>query len=103
MKIVFYEDQANDPQTIFDAVDNMDEHYSGFTDSPLQWEDLGNMYSPLINHTSNQDLWNVLTEMLDKLNDEYVKLYDDASKEVFISEMTRLNRLLPSLIWSHCK
>ena len=86
-KSFLYEDQADDPQTIFDAVwTDMDEHYSGFTDSPLQWEDLGNMYSPLItSHTSNQDLWNVLTEMLDKLNDEHVKLYDDASKEVFIS------------------
>lgn len=86
-KSFLYQDQANDPQTLFDAVwTDMDEHYSGFTGSPLQWEELRNVYNPLITSTSsNQDLWNVLSQMLNELDDEHVKLYNDQTGEIFVS------------------
>lgn len=86
-KSFLYKDQPDDPQTIFDAVwTDIDEHYSGFLDSPLQWEKLRNIYSPLISsQTTDKSLWYILTNMLDELDDEHVKLYDDKAGQVFIS------------------
>jgi carboxyl-terminal processing protease len=86
-KSFLYEDQSSDPQSIFDAVwTDMDEYYSGFQNSTLQWEKLYGIYNPMIgNHISNQDLWNVLSQMLNELDDEHVKLYDDITGKVFIS------------------
>ena len=86
-KSFLYQDEPNDPQTIFDKVwIDFDKHYSGFYDSPLQWETLYNRYSPKVSYnTSDEELWNILSQMLGELNDEHVKLYNDKAGHIYIS------------------
>lgn len=86
---------ANNPEAIFDQVwKDFDENYSGFAVDHLNWDSVGSHYRNQINaSTSQEELWEVLTQMIDELNDEHVKLYNQ-NNEVFVSGEQHVERTL---------
>ncbi len=84
-KSFLYEDQPNKPVAIFETVwQDLDENYSGFLPGERSWENVYSEYRPRVTvETTKKELWEILTEMLDELNDEHVKLYRDG--EFFVS------------------
>lgn len=80
-----YEDQPNESVAIFETVwQDIDENYSGFLTREPSWENVYATYRPRVTtETSESELWDLLTEMLDELNDEHVKLY--SKEEFFVS------------------
>ncbi len=84
-KSFLYEDQPNEPEAIFETVwQDLDENYSGFSPLERSWENVHSEYRPRVTaETTKSELWEILTEMLDELNDEHVKLYRDG--EFFVS------------------
>ncbi len=85
----------NTPEAIFDQVwKDFDQNYSGFAVDNLNWDSVGTHYRKQINSsTSQEELWEVLTQMLNELNDEHVKLYNN-NNEVFVSGEQHVERTL---------
>ncbi len=86
------EEPTNNATEIFDIVWNdLDEHYSGFALQAKDWDSLYQVYRPKITTQSSADeLWVVLTKMLEELDDEHVKLFDEDNERVFASGLDRV-------------
>ncbi len=66
--------------------EDFDLHYSGFAAQPANWDSLYAVYRPQVGPaTTELELWLVLTGLLNALNDEHVKLYDDEHQRSFVS------------------
>jgi C-terminal processing protease CtpA/Prc len=91
-KSFLYEDQPNEPEAIFETVwQDLDENYSGFLPGEPGWENVYSEYRPKVTaETTESELWEILTEMLDELNDEHVKLY--RNEEFFVSGSEKADR-----------
>ncbi len=68
--------QKNDPVTIFNEIWNSyDTLYSGFAHKSIDWNILYDIYSPRINEkTSESELFDIVTDMLRRLNDNHVQI-----------------------------
>jgi len=93
-KSFLQQDQPNEPEVIFETVwQDLDEHYSGFMPGERNWADVYSEYRPQVTaETTESQLWQILTQMLDELNDEHVKLYKDADGEIFVSGSAKADR-----------
>lgn len=75
-KAVLGEDESNDPINNFEILWNdMNVHYALFDVKGIDWDAIYDEYRPLVSHeTTNDELWEVLTGMLEHLNDGHVLL-----------------------------
>jgi len=67
---------SDSPVDNFEAIwQEFDEHYGGFDDRGIDWEDSYERWRPQLDEGSSEDeLWGVLTGMLAELDDGHVKL-----------------------------
>ena len=69
-------DEPNNPEHNFELLWNdFDQHYALFEVKNIDWDSLYTVYRPMVTPTtSDEELWDIITEMLDELDDEHVKL-----------------------------
>lgn len=86
-KSPLHEELPNEPEAIFEYVwDDLDKNYSGFLSGQTSWGLLYATYRPQVTaQTTESELWQILSEMLDELNDEHVKLYGKDELDYFVS------------------
>lgn len=77
----------NNPKEIFEFIwTDFDENYSSFPQRNIDWNAIHTEFSPQVNEsTSRDELWNVLTNMLDVLDDQHVAIWDDKEGKGFAS------------------
>lgn len=75
-KIFFGPDPANDSTTNFDILWNtLNERYSFFEYKKVDWDSVYQVYQPRLRADMSEDeLWNLMTDMLDVLEDGHVNL-----------------------------
>lgn len=77
----------NNPKEIFEFIwKDFDENYSSFPQRNIDWDAIHNEYSPQVSEsTSRDELWNVLINMLDVLDDQHVGIVDTKDGKGFAS------------------
>lgn len=80
-------DESNDPEHIFELIwKDFDEHYALFDIKHINWDDSYTEYRPQVTHeTTDEELWEILSDMLLPLDDEHVKLRNPKEQLVFSS------------------
>ncbi len=79
------DESINTEQVFIDFHNDLESHYAGFTDKN-QAQRLYSEYLPLVKaNPSEADLWEILKDYSQELNDEHVKLFQDESGLHFIS------------------
>lgn len=75
-KAILGEEVANQPEENFEILwKDFDEHYALFGVKSVDWIALYNQYRPLVKpETTDEELWVIITNMLDHLNDGHVQL-----------------------------
>jgi len=70
------EKEQNNPVNNFDVLWNdVDKMYGGFAVKDINWDSLHDVYKPLVtNNSSDAELYNTLTKLLDHLDDNHVSL-----------------------------
>lgn len=70
------EKEQNNPVNNFDVLWNdVDKMYGGFAVKDIDWDSLYDVYRPLVtNNSSDAELYNTLTKLLDHLDDNHVSL-----------------------------
>ena len=77
-KTILGEDEINSPENNFELLWNdFNVHYALFGVKNINWQDAYNIYRPQVNpNTSNMELWDITSNMLDLLNDGHTTLID---------------------------
>ena len=85
--IILGEDEANNPENNFELLWNdFDKHYALFGVKNIDWDALYSTYRPQVTSgTSDDELWDITTQMLDQLNDGHTILQDPANNKHFES------------------
>ncbi len=83
------------PVEIFETIWNdMDQHYGCFELRGVDWDSLYEVYRPSITQDmTDGQLWRVVTNMLDELNDQHVsiqEIQDNYSTRYFVSGMSKV-------------
>jgi carboxyl-terminal processing protease len=80
-------DEPNSPEHNFDLLWNdFDQHYSLFYIKKTNWDSLYQVYRPKVNEKMNEtQLWEIITNMLEVLNDSHTALYTDYDQKSFSS------------------
>lgn len=75
-KILLDEEPSNNPVSCFDNLWNtLNDKYGGFLIKNINWDSVYLVYRPLVNENStDSQLYTVITQMLDVLNDNHVSL-----------------------------
>lgn len=86
-KIILGEDERNSPENNFELLwSDLDRSYSLFQARNINWQELYDEYRPQVNsNTSNEELWDVFTQLLEHLNDSHVTLFSENENSFFIS------------------
>lgn len=73
-KILFVEEPAEDPESVFEYFWNYyNDNYAVFDERHVNWHELYDAYRPLVNeNTTDDELYNIITNMLTTLNDGHV-------------------------------
>lgn len=75
-KMILGTDEPNNPKHNFELLwSDLDKHYALFDVKKIDWDSLYTVYQPMVSPTtSDQELWDIITEMLNHLDDEHVKI-----------------------------
>jgi carboxyl-terminal processing protease len=86
-KLLLGDEPQNNPSTIFETVwTDFDEHYSLFEVRNINWDSLKTVYqSQTDDNTSSAELWNILTNMLEHLDDSHTVLFGENDTTHYIS------------------
>lgn len=89
-KIVLGEVAENSPERNFDLLwTDLDKSYSLFEAKNIDWNLLYSEYKPQINRTTSEaELWNIISELLEHLDDSHVTLYAENENFSFTSGYT---------------
>ena len=84
------EDEQNTPQHNFELLWNdFDQHYSLFHIKKTNWDSLYQVYRPQVGEdTDNMRLWEIMTSMLEVLNDSHTVLYLNRDQRTYPSGYT---------------
>lgn len=79
------EDPVNSPQNNFQIMwDEFDRWYAGFIVRNIDWDSLYTVYRPQVTpQTSDAELWDIVTAMLNHLDDFHTEIEDPVSSLVF--------------------
>ena len=86
-KMILGNEPENNPEAIFETIwKDLDEHYSLFEVRNTNWDSLKTIYQPQINaNTNSAQLWNVITSMLEHLDDGHTVLYGANEEQYYIT------------------
>jgi carboxyl-terminal processing protease len=86
-KLVLGDEPQNNPTVIFESIwTDFDEHYSLFEVRNINWDSLKTVYKSQINNNTNStQLWNILTNMLENLDDSHTVLFSENDTYHYIS------------------
>lgn len=86
-KLILGEDEVNNPEKNFELLWNdFDKSYSLFEAKNIDWYNLYNIYRPQVTqNTSEEELWAIITNMLEHLDDSHVTLYNSDESKFFKS------------------
>jgi carboxyl-terminal processing protease len=89
-KMVLGDEPQNNPQSIFETLWNdFDKHYSLFEVRNTNWDSLKTVYQSQVNrNTTSIQLWNVMTNMLEQLDDSHTVLFSENDNQHYISGFT---------------
>ena len=89
-KSLLGDEPNNDPITNFELYWNdINEHYGIFLARNFNWDSIYTAYKPLVNdNTTDDELWNTMTEMLDYLDDSHAFISNRETGDLFISGYT---------------
>ncbi len=75
-KTILGSDEVNNPEHIFELVwTDFDKHYALFEVKNIDWDSLYTVYRPMVtSNTTDDELWEIITGMLQHLDDEHVKM-----------------------------
>jgi carboxyl-terminal processing protease len=93
-ELLLGKEEPNTPEHNFDMLWNdFDKHYSLFYIKKTNWDSLYQVYRSQINeHTDEPRLWNIMTDMIEVLNDSHTVLYNDLEARRYPSGYT-LNQI----------
>lgn len=93
-EIFLGENESNTPGNNFDLLwKDFDSHYALFEVKGINWKNLHSIFRPMISdNTSEQELWTIITAMLNHLNDGHTTL-ENTSKNWFFESGDSLNVL----------
>jgi C-terminal processing protease CtpA/Prc len=80
-------DEINSPENNFELLwSDFNEHYALFGVKNINWQDVYNTYRPQVNpNTTNTELWEITTNMLEVLNDGHTTLINPKNNWFFES------------------
>lgn len=83
--VILGSDEESNPEHIFEMFWNdFNEHYALFEVKEINWNNLHSHYRPQVTpETTDEELWDIVTEMLLPLDDEHVKLRSTDNQHVF--------------------
>ncbi len=86
-KAILGEEVQNSPEEKFELLwTDFNEHYALFEVRSLDWDSIYTTYRPLVSDlTTDVELWDIFTEMLDYLDDSHIFLFDRAANKLEIS------------------
>lgn len=86
-KAILGEQPMNNSESNFELFWNdFDQHYALFGVKNIDWQDLYNQNRPKVTPTTtDNELWNILTEMIEELNDGHVVLADPITNRTYES------------------
>ena len=85
--MVLGDEPQNNPQAVFETLwQDFDEHYSLFEVRNTNWDSLRTVYQAQINsNTNDTQLWTVITNMLEHLDDSHTVLFSENDNQYYIS------------------
>ncbi|MDN3724122.1 S41 family peptidase [Aequorivita sp. SDUM287046] len=91
---MFIEEPSNNPEAIFENLWNtFNEEYAVFEERNIDWQAEYNIYRPMVNtNTTDDELFNILSQMLAKLDDGHVNL-TAPNREIFYSNKIKNERI----------
>lgn len=86
-KMVLGEEEENDPINNFEILWNdFDQHCGIIFPQKLNWDSLYRVYRPMVTEqTTQEELWDIFTQLLDNFDDEHTSLEDPANNKVYVS------------------
>lgn len=86
-KLILGESEVNNPENNFELLwSDMDKSYALFEAKNINWDSLYTIYRPQINSTTTEsELWTILTNLLEHLDDSHVTLYSLNDSSLFTS------------------
>lgn len=86
-KMVLGDEPQNNPNAVFETLwTDLDEHYSLFEVRKINWDSLKTAYQLQVNNaTTNTQLWTVLSNLLENLDDSHTVLFSENDNQYFIS------------------
>lgn len=86
-KLILGEDEVNNPENNFEILWNdFDKSYSLFEAKNIDWDNLYSIYRPQVTqNTSEEELWAIITNLLEHLDDSHVTLYNSDESKFFKS------------------
>jgi len=93
-KAILGEEPANDPETNFELLWNdFDKHYGLFVARGTNWDSLYSVYRPQVTATTTDlELWDIMTSLIEHLDDNHTFLYDE-NRDEFYESGSALNDL----------
>ncbi len=93
-KTILGTDLNNDPETNFEVFwQDFDQHYALFGVKQIDWVNLYDQYRPQVTATTtDKELWSIMTQMIEHLNDGHTFLLD-IPNQVYYESGDSLNKL----------
>ena len=90
------EDEVNTAENNFELLWNdFNKHYALFGVKEISWNDLYNEYRPQItSQTTNDELWQIFSSLLERLNDGHVVIRDRENNRFFESGSSHINQTI---------
>lgn len=97
---IFDEQPANNPEAVFENLwTTFNEEYAPFEERNVDWKAQYNKFRPMVNeNTSNDELFNIISQMLSSLNDGHVTL-TAPNRDQFIANKI-MNELIDDELFS---
>ena len=89
-EMVLGDEPDNNPESNFDLFWNdLDAHYGLFTVKSTNWDSLYQVYRPLVtSQTTNDELFDILSEMIEPLNDSHTSITNTLNQDTYTSGAT---------------
>lgn len=89
-KAILGEGEPNTPVNNFELLwQDFDAHCSLFLSRNVDWDSAYNQFRPQVtNNTSEEELWQIFSEMLETFDDSHINLYSENDIQVFTSGFT---------------
>lgn len=97
-EVVLGPELDQDPETLFEQVwSDFDQHCGLFLPKKINWDSIYDIYRPQVNaQTTALALWDILTRMLDELDDEHTFISHPQEEKVHVSGSTGIDYAIQS-------